>query len=94
MNSPAALHAIVKGHVQGVYFRAFTERHAVTLGLTGYVRNIPSGEVEVIAEGERIKLEELVKQLRQGPPHSIVAEVDTDWLEPTGKFGNFHIQYF
>ena len=81
MNSPTALHAIVSGHVQGVYFRAFTEKQAVSLGLTGYVRNLPSGDVEVWAEGERAKLEELVKQLRLGPPHAKVNEVTTEWPE-------------
>ena len=94
MNSKAALHAIVKGHVQGVYFRAFTEKEAVSLGLKGYVRNLPSGDVEVLAEGEREKLEELVKQLKIGPPHSKVTQVTTEWLETTEKHNGFRIRYF
>lgn len=94
MNNPVALHAVVKGHVQGVYYRAFTEKEAVSLGLTGYVRNLPTGDVEVWAEGERVKLEELVKQLRLGPPHSRVNDVITEWPEYSGKFNKFQILYF
>jgi acylphosphatase len=94
MNSPAALYAIVYGHVQGVYYRAFAEKHAVSLGLTGYVRNLPSGSVEVWAEGDRPKLEELLKQLSLGPPHSKITRVTTEWPEYTGKYTDFRIQYF
>ena len=94
MNSPAALHVIVKGHVQGVYFRAFAEKHAVSLGLTGYVRNLPTGDVELLAEGEREDLAELVEQLRLGPPYSRVTEVIVEWQEPAGKFKKFQINYF
>lgn len=94
MKSPAAIHAVVKGHVQGVYFRAFTEKYAVSLGLTGYVRNLPSGGVEVHAEGEREKLVELVKQLRLGPPYAKVTDIAVEWKEHTGKFKIFQINYF
>ena len=95
MNSQASLHAVVQGHVQGVYFRAFVEKQALSLGLTGYVCNLPSGgAVEVWAEGERSQLEGLIKQLRTGPPHSKVTDVTLEWLAPTGKFDNFQIRYF
>ena len=95
MNNPASLHAIVYGHVQGVYFRAFVERHAISLGVTGYVCNLASGEaIEVWAEGELSKLDSLLKQLYIGPPHAKVTGVTTEWLQPTGKFTNFRIQYF
>ncbi len=94
MNNPVALHAVIKGHVQGVYYRAFTEHQAVTLGLTGYVRNLPAGDVEVVAEGERDKLEELVQQLHTGPPHSIVRDVITEWQDYSGKFDKFQVLYF
>ncbi len=95
MNSPASLHAIVHGHVQGVYFRAFVERQAVSLGLTGYVRNLPAGDaVEVWAEGERSKLDDLLKQLHIGPPHALVTKVTTEWSEPSRKFTGFRIRYY
>jgi acylphosphatase len=95
MSNLASLHATVHGHVQGVYFRAFVERQALSLGLTGYVCNLPSGDaVEVWVEGERSKLDNLLKQLHIGPPHAKVTQVTTEWLEPTGKFSNFRIRYF
>ena len=95
MSNLASLHATVHGRVQGVYFRAFVEKQALTLGLTGYVRNLPSGDaVEVWVEGERSKLDNLLKQLHIGPPHSKVTQVITEWSEPTGKFNDFRINYF
>jgi acylphosphatase len=95
MSNLASLHATVYGHVQGVYFRAFVEKQAISLGLTGYARNLSSGDaVEVWAEGERSKLDNLRKQLHIGPPHSQVTQVTTEWSEPTGKFNNFRINYF
>ena len=72
----ASVRAIVYGDVQGVFFRAFASRQARELGLTGYVRNLPDGEsVEVEAEGERNKLEELIGYLKVGPP---AAKVERD----------------
>lgn len=81
MTKAAALHAIVFGHVQGVYFRAFVENHASELGLTGYVRNLPGGrEVEVMAEGDRGQLEKLLSYLNEGPVRARVEKVVTQWL--------------
>ncbi len=90
----ASLQAVVYGHVQGVFFRAFVSRRATELGLTGYVRNLPGGEaVEVHAEGERNKLEQLVGHLRAGPPAATVERVATKWSEYTGSYSGFRIRY-
>ncbi len=95
MNNQASLHAVIYGHVQGVYFRNFVESHATALGLTGYVRNLTSVEaVDVWAEGDRTKLEELLQQLHIGPPFAKVTEVKVEWFEPTGKYTSFRIQHF
>ena len=94
MGELAALQATVHGRVQGVFFRAFTSRCATELGLTGYVRNLPSGmAVEVQAEGERSKLEKLVDRLQAGPPTAWVDRVVTDWSEYTGQYAVFKIRY-
>ncbi|MBI4284753.1 MAG: acylphosphatase [Chloroflexi bacterium] len=94
MSDLAALHAIVRGHVQGVFFRAFTVRQATQLGLTGYVRNLPDGDkVEVHAEGERKKLEKLIVSLKVGPPGARVEQVTTRWSEHSGRFAHFDIRY-
>jgi acylphosphatase len=88
----ASLQATVSGRVHGVFFRAFVEGHAEGLNLTGYVRNMPDGTVEVMAEGERERLEKLVRYLETGPPAARVEEVVTRWAEYSGLFKSFHIR--
>ncbi|CUU35847.1 MAG: acylphosphatase [Fimbriimonadales bacterium] len=86
------LYAQVYGRVQGVGFRWFVQEHATRLGLTGYVRNLPDGSVEVVAEGEESALRTLLEQvLRVGPPGAWVREVDAHWDAGTGEFGEFRI---
>jgi len=94
MTDLACLQATVYGFVQGVFFRAFVSRRAVMLGLTGYVRNLPSGDaVEVQAEGERKQLEKLISHLKVGPPGARVEKVVTNWSEYTGNYPDFEIRY-
>jgi acylphosphatase len=88
----ASFHAMITGTVQGVYFRAFVEQHAQALSLTGYVRNVThSGGVEVEAEGEKAKLEQLIEQLYQGPRAARVDKVDVRWGAYSGRFPDFRI---
>ncbi len=90
----ACLSAVIRGRVQGVYFRDFVWRHATVLGLTGFVRNLPGGRaVEVHAEGERAPLEELLAHLYKGPPKARVENVEVSWSEYTGDFYDFDILY-
>ncbi len=90
----ASVRALVYGDVQGVFFRAFAARRARELGLRGYVRNLPRGDsVEVVAEGERRQLEELITHLKVGPPAAKVARVITDWSEYTGRYAEFSLRY-
>ncbi len=88
------MRAIVKGIVQGVGYRYFTVYQAQRIGgITGYVRNLKDGSVEVVAEGEREKLEQLLAQLRKGPTGAHVTGVDVFWENPTGEFTNFGIRW-
>jgi acylphosphatase len=91
MSELAHMSATVTGHVQGVFYRAFTSRVAKSLGLRGYVRNMPpqTQSVEVVAEGEKSKLEDLLRQLEGGPPESLVDKVEVKWSNFTGEFVNF-----
>jgi len=89
----ASVQAIVYGYVQGVFFRAFVSQRASELGLTGYVRNLPNEAVEVVAEGEREKLERLIGYLHTGPPAARVEKVVTSWSEYTGKYSGFNVRY-
>ncbi len=81
----------VFGRVQGVYYRDFTSRHAVRLGLKGFVRNLRDRSVEVHAEGTRDNLEKLLGLLKQGPPGARVENVKYEWLEKTGSYSDFRV---
>ena len=86
------LHAIVSGSVQGVGFRYFVRQQADSLGLAGWVRNLRSGDVELIAEGERKELQSLLTAVRQGPRGSTVINVQTEWSEASGEFNSFAVK--
>jgi acylphosphatase len=88
------LEARVKGGVQGVGYRYFVQRRAGALGLKGYAKNLPDGDVEVVAEGERGKLESLLADLQQGPPMSSVESVQARWAEAEqARYSGFDIRY-
>ena len=82
---------LVRGMVQGVGFRYFAFEVARTLGLSGYVRNLPDGRVEAWAEGEMASLDKLHGELLRGPAGARVAEVKVEILEATGKHDTFRI---
>ena len=85
------LQLIVHGRVQGVYFRASTQREAKRLGLGGWVRNRPDGAVEILAEGEETAIRELYGWAQKGPSAARVERVDTRWRSFTGEFSDFRI---
>ena len=93
MGDLASVQAIIYGRVQGVFFRDFVARRATELGLTGYVRNLPDGSVEVLTEGERKQLERLIGYLKVGPSAARVEKVVTSWLEYTGSYSRFNMRY-
>ncbi len=87
------VHILVKGRVQGVAFRAYTQIEAKSLNLSGYVRNLSDGSVEILAEGKTESLEKLVLWAHKGPPVSIVEEVIEKFSSVTGEFSDFDITY-
>jgi len=93
MSEPVAVHARVRGRVQGVYFRTFVARRANELGLTGYVCNLADGTVEVWAEGDTEQLQRLLDHLNVGPTAARVESVETDWSEDTKGYTAFRIKY-
>ena len=94
MGNESGFLAVARGEVQGVSFRYFVLRNARSLGLKGYVRNLPEGySVEVVAEGEREGLEELLGRLNQGPPGADVPWVDGRWTGSSGAYKDFRIVY-
>ncbi len=87
-----AIHVIVHGFVQGVGFRYFVLQRAQLLHLTGWVRNLYDGTVEIQAEGSEDKLRQLLEVLTQGPRGARVTRLDTLWATPTGEFTDFLIR--
>ncbi len=81
----------VRGRVQGVYFRAATQREARRLGLTGWVKNKSDGGVEIFAEGEEDALKELIGWANRGPSAARVDRVDVRWRGFSGDHHDFRI---
>ena len=92
MTERGRLDATVHGRVQGVGFRWFVRRVAAQLGLTGWVANEPSGGVRVVAEGETVRIDDLLRALRDGPPGAVVDRIDRQSSPATGEFGGFEIR--
>ncbi len=86
-------HIYVSGRVQGVFFRAFVEKEANSLGLNGIVRNLLDGRVEIIAEGDVDTLWDLFYKSREGSELSLVEEVEIIFDEEMGEFNNFRIDF-
>jgi acylphosphatase len=87
------VHILVKGLVQGVYFRHYTYETAADLGLTGWVRNLPDGRVEVLCEGTQQGINKLIEWCKIGPPGGHVKGVDITWEDYTGEFSFFEIRH-
>ena len=86
------LNCQVAGRVQGVFFRKETQQQAAALGLTGWVRNLPDGRVEVLASGEEQALQQLGVWLENGPALAKVTKLDQAYLEYQ-SFDSFTIRY-
>jgi acylphosphatase len=94
MNRPdlARLSMVVHGHVQGVFFRHSAAEEAHELGLTGWVRNLAHGDVEILAEGPRRELRIFAAWAHQGPRLARVSGVDEQWSEYGGELKTFTIR--
>jgi acylphosphatase len=86
------VHVIVRGRVQGVYFRDYTRREAQALAVNGWVRNLPDRSVEAVIEGEAARVEAMLAWLRIGSPMSLVSGVEVQEEEARGEQG-FVIRY-
>jgi acylphosphatase len=84
-------HIFVSGWVHGVFFRDQTQKWATSLHITGWVRNLKDGRVEVMAEGEKESIEDLIGQLRQGPSLARVDNIEVSWEDYKGEFKDFKI---
>lgn len=82
----------VKGLVQGVSFRYYTVQEAVGRNVTGWVRNLPNGDVQGCFEGEDSDVRALIDRCRTGPRRAVVEQVIVDQMEFTGEFADFHVR--
>jgi acylphosphatase len=78
---------VVRGSVQGVFFRVETRDRARSLGLAGWVRNAADGSVEAAFEGDDERVESIVEWCRRGPAGAQVDDVEVTWVEPEGEDG-------
>jgi acylphosphatase len=86
-------HVLISGRVQGVFFRAYTQRAAQERGVWGWVLNTRDGQVEAVFEGEKEMVEDMVRWCHQGSPMSNVVDVKVFWQEFTGEFEDFSVRY-
>ncbi|MGB9667756.1 MAG: acylphosphatase [Thermosulfidibacteraceae bacterium] len=90
--SKKRVHLLISGKVQGVYYRANACEVAKRLGITGWVRNLPDGRVEVVAEGEEDVLKNFIAWCWEGPPLARVENVEEKWEPYKGEFVTFSIR--
>ena len=83
----------VTGRVQGVYFRAHTQKAAKKIGLTGWVRNKSDGSVEILAQGKKAALDKLIQWCHQGSPSSKVVDVIVNNFDTDEIFEDFVVRY-
>lgn len=88
------VHLLVKGLVQGVFYRASALDEASRLGLAGWVRNLPDGRVEIVAEGKEKSLSAFVNWCRKGPSGAQVDSMEEKYSDATGEFRSFVVRYY
>jgi acylphosphatase len=87
------VHAIVEGLVQGVAFREYTRRQAVSLGLNGWVRNLHNGAVEAMVQGSAEQVEAMRQWLQHGSPHARVERLLLEEVAQPEQFSSFEIRF-
>ncbi|MDD5132145.1 MAG: acylphosphatase [bacterium] len=93
VNKLKTVHLIVKGTVQGVGFRYYTRRLADSLGLSGYVKNLADGNVEIEAEGDKQSLQDLIHDLQTKDMAEYISGLEVVWSENQDKYHDFVISF-
>ena len=89
----SAVHLIVSGKVQGVGFRWFVVKTGRSFALIGYAKNLPEGNVEIHAEGNKMDIQRFVGKVKQGSPSSRVDHIEIMWINPSNRFKDFAVKY-
>ena len=93
VNRKMQLYVLISGKVQGVGFRNFTQRNARQLEIKGYAKNLANGKVEVVAEGEKLKLNTLIEKLQEGPRTSRVDDIKIEERKFSGEYESFGVRF-
>lgn len=93
MNKAYTIKVIFKGRVQGVFFRDAVKKQAQELNITGYVKNLEDGSVEMIAYGKKAVIEELLNQISKYPGFAKITSMEKEYIENTQVFETFEIKY-
>jgi len=91
MDTKKRVNILISGKVQGVFFRDSTRKIAISLGITGYAKNLSDGRVEVVAEGGENELKKLVSWVKKGPPLCRVDNVTLKKEKYKGDFDDFNV---
>jgi len=92
MNQAKRIHVLYSGNVQGVGFRFVTERLALKMDLTGFVKNLPNGNVEMICEGEKRRLDEFLEAIKENM-YGYISDSRVEWEPAQGEFSSFEIRF-
>lgn len=91
---PARAHLLIKGRVQGVFYRGFTRDLAIYHGLKGWVKNLSDGSVEAVFEGDKADIEQAIRSCHSGPPGALVYDIDVEWEDYQGDLREFQVRYY
>ena len=95
VNSEACrAHIFYSGRVQGVGFRYTAERLALGLRLTGWVKNLSDNRVELLCEGPKETIEELLRRIRESAVGRYIQKADCSWEKPTHEFQDFRVEFY
>lgn len=87
------VHVFYSGLVQGVGFRYTAQDIAMSLGITGWVKNLEDGRVEIVAEGKEEGIKEFLDRLAKGQLRQYIKDIESSWEKPTGEFDDFDIRF-
>jgi len=92
--SLSRLHILYKGRVQGVGFRYTAEMIAIKIGIKGWVKNLPNGDVEIVAEGPRDGLDDMIEQIGKSVVGPFIRKTIQEWLPYQGEFQDFRVEFY
>ncbi len=91
-NDRVCAHILVSGRVQGVAFRYYARNLAYQLGMRGWIKNLANGQVELVVEGSKNSVKEMIEWCKQGPRMAQVEDVEVDWLPCSGQYVDFQVK--